>query len=206
MLLITWAVHLWLLHCVKWPHGKISSVYAALWDYSGGVPLLVVVVVILYISYALNHITGGAKEVSAWILKGLQATSLRISEILEDHSWHGCMVPSWGRDMRLLNCIVLIPQAVVVLLITKLAALIYHLVLLFKFSLSIWLVLRKLLLLILSLRLHLKVMTAHLGCWVASGVTLLICPLDLHSRFNIFSLGRLERLLSRRSRPFRYIL
>ena len=116
------------------------------------------------------------------------------------------MVPSWGRDMRLLNCIVLIPQAVVVLLITKLAALIYHLFLLFKFSLSIWLVLRKLLLLILSLRLHLKVMTAHLGFWVTSGVTLLICPLDLHPRFNIFSLGRLERLLSRRSRPFRDIL
>ena len=115
------------------------------------------------------------------------------------------MVPSWGRDMCMLNCVLLIPHTMVVLLITKLAALIYHLVLLLKFSLSIWLALRKLLLLILSLRLHFKVMTAHLGCWVASGVTLLFCPLDLHSRFNIFSLSRLERLLSRGSRPFSYI-
>jgi hypothetical protein len=63
----------------------------------------------------------------------------------------------------MLNCVLVIPHTLVVMLITKLAALIDHLVILFKFSLASRLVLRKLLLLILSLRLHFKVMTAHLG-------------------------------------------
>lgn len=62
----------------------------------------------------------------------------------------------------MLNCVLLIPHTVVVLLVTKLAALIDHLVIFFKFSLTSWQVLRKLLILILSLRLHFKVMTAHL--------------------------------------------
>jgi hypothetical protein len=128
-----------------------------------------------------------------------------MSEILEDHRWYVCMVPSWGRDVCMLNCVLVIPHTLVVMLITKLAALIDHLVILFKFSLASRLVLRKLLLLILSLRLHFKVMTAHLGGWVTSGVTLLPYPMQLHPSFNIFCLGRLKGLLSWRPWPFSYI-
>ena len=167
--------------------------------------LVVVVLKLLDISYTLNHITWGAEEISAWIWDVLEATSLSISEILEDHRCHVRLVPSLGRDVCRLNYVLLIPHTVVVLLITKLAALIDHLVISFKFSLTGRLVLRKLLLLILSLRLHFKVMTAHLGGWVTSGVTLLPCPMHLHPSFIIFCLGRLERLLSRRSWPFSYI-
>lgn len=160
---------------------------------------------LLDISYTLNYITWGAEEISAWIWDVLEATSLTISEILEDHRWHTRLVPRWGRDMCILNCVLLIPHTVVVLLVTKLAALIDHLVIFFKFSLTGWLLLRKLLILILSLRLHFKVMTAHLGGWVTSGVTLLLCPMHLHPSFNIFCLGWLERLLSRWPWPFSYI-